>query len=211
MMKLWPFYPQGQRSVSLWYHNVLQGIWTYKSVRTPKLFKMDNSFCSCANAEWSSWLMRKNAVSAWTESQTLFCPARTASVRSALINGKMMDQAGIIFNKSSEKIYRPMILTNLRTIANIPLFLQEWAEPKLSNVPPASDCCQWLVGNFWFPHRGRHSWLHPQPGWWGWPPTQALTHSTMSQLEDEESDPYQVDLHVATQNVTFTEEEIFLP
>ena len=87
------------------------------------------------------------------------------------------------------------------------LFLQEWAEPKLPNMSPAGDCCQRVVGNVWFPHRGRHRWLHPQLGWWGGPPTQALTQSTLSQLDNKRNQPAPC-RHVATQNVTFSEEEI---
>lgn len=42
--------------------------------------------------EWSSWLMRKSAVSAWMEKQISSCPVPTASVRSASINGNTMDR-----------------------------------------------------------------------------------------------------------------------
>lgn len=38
-------------------------------------------------AGWSSWLMRRSVVSAWTGELTSSCPVLTASVRSALING----------------------------------------------------------------------------------------------------------------------------
>lgn len=81
----------------------------------------------------------------------------------------------------------PVILLSpkkwLMIITRSLLFPQEWAEPKLSDMPPAGDCCQWIVGTVWYPHRGRHSWLHPQLGWRGGPPTQALTHCTLSQLD----------------------------
>lgn len=53
-------------------------IWTYNK----------NVFFVCYHAEWSSWLMKRSAVSAWMEKPTLSFPAHTASVRSALINGK---------------------------------------------------------------------------------------------------------------------------
>lgn len=69
------------------------------------------------------------------------------------------------------------------------LFLQEWAEQELSNMSPAGDCCQWIVGNVWFPHRWRRSRLYSKLGWWGGPPTQALNHNTVRQLGEKGNSP----------------------
>lgn len=160
-----------------------------------KIVKTLSVFCLCGHAEWSSWLMRRSAVSAWMERQTSFCPAHTASVRSALINGKEMDQELILiilFVRKKKVLALYDMNQHLTVIVtHCLLCLQEWAEPKLSDMSPAGDCCQRIVGTVRFPHRGWHSWLHPQLGWWCGPPTQALTHSTLSRLT--EIDPYQVD------------------
>lgn len=82
-----------------------------------KIVKTLSVSCLCGHAEWSSWLMRRSAVSAWTERQTSFCPAHTASVRSALINGKVMDQKFILIILFVTKIKR---------------FSPPWHEPTLN-------------------------------------------------------------------------------
>lgn len=115
-------------------------------------------------AEWSSWLMKKSAVSAWTEKQTSSCPVPTASVRSALTNGEVMDQYVIDCTHPGAPLFIVF------------LFLQERAESKLSDMSPAGHRCQRIVGVVRFPHRGRHSGIHSEPGRWCWPPSQALTH-----------------------------------
>lgn len=152
-----------------------------------------SGFCFCVHAEWSSWLMKRSAVSAWTGRQTSSCPVHTASVTSALISGKLNDRDWRHVNRSCcqhRERYDEPALASVQPL-RLSLFLQERAEPKLSSVSPAGDRCQRIVGTVWFPHRGRHGWLHPELGWWCRPPTQALTHSTPSRLQ--ETDPYQVD------------------
>lgn len=133
----------------------------YKLSRIPLKGELKAEFCA---AEWSSWLMRKSAASAWMEKQTSSCPVPTASARSALISGKVTDQCFIDCTHPGAPLF---ILC---------LFPQERAESKLSDMSPASHRCQRVVGVVRFPHRGRHSRIHPEPGGRCWLPSQALMH-----------------------------------
>lgn len=114
------------------------------------------------HAEWRSWQTRRSAASAWMAKPTSSCPVLTASVRNASTNGKLR------FSWNPWKVF---------TIQHAPLILQEWAEPKLPNMPSASDRCQRLVGDVGFPHGAGRGPIHPQPGWRGRSPSQALTQS----------------------------------
>lgn len=121
-------------------------------------------------AEWSSWLMRKSAASAWMEKQTSSCPAPTASVRSALINGEVLGQVRFDCTHPGAPLFIVF------------LFPQERAESKLSDLSPAGHYCQRVVGVVWFPHRRRHGGIHPEPGRRCWLPSQALTHTYWSHI-----------------------------
>lgn len=99
--------------------------------------------CLCFHAEWSSWLMKRSAASAWTERPTLYCPAHTVSVRSALISGETLEQAWTPFKNSSD------VVSNLTSSSTLHLKHPFFCLLLLHLVVVELHCAEWHMRWVW--------------------------------------------------------------